>query len=396
MAKMFYTLEEAIAKLGCDDAAIRQAAREGKLREFRDAGKVNYKVDDVDKLAATGDLKPPSPPPPPTGADDSAGVVGLSASLDALSLSDSSSETPAAPPPAKSGDTDNLMPDLSASGSIGLADTGGISIGGTAVDQISIGGSGTGDSIPGLSGSSGLNLASAGTGDIVSLDEDDAPSKAGNSKEDTVVSSVGVSVFDEEDLDESSDPLAKTVVSGSAAGGTGLEGVGSGSGLLDLTREADDTSLGAELLDEIYPGSDDSSAGTGTGTGTGAAMEMGDATRAGLAGAISDDEAKPADEAFEAPTQAKSKTKAVSSPPVARATVDSAGDVFCYGASGLVVVALLVMCFAGLTIASMIHGIWPSPLAFVYAKLWMFGLGSLVVAGAAMAAGVFLGKRSEA
>lgn len=32
-----------------------------------------------------------------------------------------------------------------------------------------------------------------------------------------------------------------------------LESVGSGSGLLDLTRETDDTSLGAELLDEIYP-----------------------------------------------------------------------------------------------------------------------------------------------
>jgi hypothetical protein len=32
-----------------------------------------------------------------------------------------------------------------------------------------------------------------------------------------------------------------------------LEGVGSGSGLLDLTRESDDTSLGA-VLDEIGPG----------------------------------------------------------------------------------------------------------------------------------------------
>ena len=36
-----------------------------------------------------------------------------------------------------------------------------------------------------------------------------------------------------------------------------LETVGSGSGLLDLTRESDDTSLGAELLDEVYA-SDDS------------------------------------------------------------------------------------------------------------------------------------------
>ena len=33
-----------------------------------------------------------------------------------------------------------------------------------------------------------------------------------------------------------------------------LESVGSGSGLLDLTREPDDTSLGAELLDEVWEG----------------------------------------------------------------------------------------------------------------------------------------------
>ena len=35
-----------------------------------------------------------------------------------------------------------------------------------------------------------------------------------------------------------------------------LETVGSGSGLLDLTRESDDTSLGAELLDEVYANDD--------------------------------------------------------------------------------------------------------------------------------------------
>jgi hypothetical protein len=38
-----------------------------------------------------------------------------------------------------------------------------------------------------------------------------------------------------------------------------LETVGSGSGLLDLTRESDDTSLGAELIEEVYS-SDDSGA----------------------------------------------------------------------------------------------------------------------------------------
>lgn len=36
-----------------------------------------------------------------------------------------------------------------------------------------------------------------------------------------------------------------------------LESVGSGSGLLDLTRESDDTSLGAELLEEVYSSEED-------------------------------------------------------------------------------------------------------------------------------------------
>src|SRR4029079_13907742 len=48
-----------------------------------------------------------------------------------------------------------------------------------------------------------------------------------------------------------------------------LEGTGSGSGPLDLTRENGDTSLGAELLDEIAPGG--SKRGTKAGTGTGSA-----------------------------------------------------------------------------------------------------------------------------
>ncbi|MEM6260282.1 MAG: helix-turn-helix domain-containing protein [Planctomycetota bacterium] len=72
----------------------------------------------------------------------------------------------------------------------------------------------------------------------------------------------GVSVFDAGEIDLA-DPMAQTQVTGPMIDDEelALESVGSGSGLLDLTRESDDTSLGAELLDEIYPGAD--SAGTG-------------------------------------------------------------------------------------------------------------------------------------
>lgn len=62
----------------------------------------------------------------------------------------------------------------------------------------------------------------------------------------------GISVFDADEV-EAADPMAQTQVTGDEDDDLVLEAVGSGSGLLDLTRESDDTSLGAELLDEIYP-----------------------------------------------------------------------------------------------------------------------------------------------
>ena len=44
-----------------------------------------------------------------------------------------------------------------------------------------------------------------------------------------------------------------------------LEGIGSGSGLLDLTRESEETALGAELLDQVY--SDESGQAAGGASG---------------------------------------------------------------------------------------------------------------------------------
>lgn len=68
----------------------------------------------------------------------------------------------------------------------------------------------------------------------------------------------GISVFDAGEV-EPADPMAQTQVTQPQIDDEelALESVGSGSGLLDLTRESDDTSLGAELLDEIYPGGGD-------------------------------------------------------------------------------------------------------------------------------------------
>jgi hypothetical protein len=59
----------------------------------------------------------------------------------------------------------------------------------------------------------------------------------------------GVSVFD---TDHGGEDTGRTVSEEGLEDEVGLDAVGSGSGLLDLTRESDDTSLGAELLEEVY------------------------------------------------------------------------------------------------------------------------------------------------
>ena len=63
----------------------------------------------------------------------------------------------------------------------------------------------------------------------------------------------GITVFDVDDAHKP-DPLAQTAIGSGIQDQVNLEGVGSGSGLLDLTRESDDTSLGAELIDEFGTG----------------------------------------------------------------------------------------------------------------------------------------------
>ena len=50
MAKMFYTMEETKASLGRNEEEIKQLAREGRLREFRDGPRLMFKADQVEQL----------------------------------------------------------------------------------------------------------------------------------------------------------------------------------------------------------------------------------------------------------------------------------------------------------------------------------------------------------
>lgn len=346
MAKMeFYSQEEAAAKLGVDEAGLKQLMSRGELQPFRDRDKLLFKRAQVDNIAAsnesmgdsiglsagtdefaldetgtlgnlnlgeTGDLSI-------AGGDDTGmislddsgdtGIIPLSDSggTGAISLDDSGGTGVLPLADTGLGETGDFS-SSAGNTSMPLSDTGtnddgsdiGLSATGLGESGLGLGetGSGTGLDEIGLSElGSGLDANAAGSGISFNLDDTDSDiplagtdagmdldPKEGSSGlglalddlggsaagadslnlEDTGISgaqkedpkqSTGISVFDAGEVDEA-DPMAATIVTDAGISDDddlSLDSVGSGSGLLDLTRESDDTSLGAELLDEIYP-----------------------------------------------------------------------------------------------------------------------------------------------
>jgi hypothetical protein len=239
MAKMFYTLEETKGTLSLNEEEIKQLSREGRLREFRDGPRLMFKADQVDNLKAEM-----------AGSGDQVSL-GPSDSGLGLSLADSKASP------------------LSGSG-ISLVDT----------DFGKSPGAGMVKDDTALAADLGLSGTAAGM---------PSPGRAGDTRSGSKVGSrVGVNVFGEEGSGRV-DPMAQTSIGSGIQDQINLEGVGSGSGLLDLTRESDDTSLGAELLDEITPGGSMSGTAAGARRGTVVSADSGmamDAPRAGGRSAI--------------------------------------------------------------------------------------------------------------
>src|SRR5579864_2156567 len=208
MAKMFYTLEEARNVLGRSEEDIKQYARDGRLREFRDGPRLMFKADQVEQLRSelsSGDQVD-------LGVSDSGGMIDLVDTTGASGTSITLSDT-------KSGQGTKFGEDISGSGLKTKDDTA------LAAD---LGLSGTVGGIPSPGRPSGTGLSGTSAG-----------------------SRGGINVFGTDDVPGVADPSAQTAIT-PLPQEINLESVGSGSGLLDLSRERDDTSLGA-VLEEINP-----------------------------------------------------------------------------------------------------------------------------------------------
>lgn len=215
MAGMFYTIQEVAAKLGKSEDQIRQLVKDGKLREFRDGAKILFKTNEVDGIAG---------PVSSSFSDES--------TISLTSLDDSSSLMPTGP-----GGSTSMIP---------------IDLGDEAFD---LGKADAQLSGQGLSGHGGEDASDMTNGD-------------------TMLSGEGLSVLGETDTEYkiTDDKMGKTQASSTSEPSlekieedVNLDSFGSGSGLLDFSLQADDTSLGG-VLDEIYPGADAPAGGVASGT----------------------------------------------------------------------------------------------------------------------------------
>lgn len=257
MAGMFYTLQEVVEKLGKTEAEIKTFVREGKLREFRDGAKQLYKIEDVDALADSGKGEAAVLSDSLEISIDETGEVSLAPEeLDVL-MGSEEDKTKAPESNFQLDETGELLAEET--------------LGGTPKEKS--GKPKTGDEIllsPAADSTKGVSS------DSISIAGDSAKQDTSLTDEDTKISAGGdsINVLGESDTDfkvtDDTSSETKMVQEKSKAGDdkdgrrldddVNLDAGGSGSGLLDLSLQADDTSLGA-VLDDIYPDNQGSPSG---------------------------------------------------------------------------------------------------------------------------------------
>ena len=231
MAKMFYTLDEVCARLGKGQGEVEAMVNAGEIQEFRDGEAQVFKVEQIDLLASSEDsgvdielnLSASSMDLGDSGQLDLSGSDVASGLLDEDDRFDPPTPLPNKAPAAI---TDDAIADSPADeASVESLD---LQLEGSSLESFDLGGSDSGE----------LDMTEpGGLADELDLSAElAAPSEEDDSGD---VSGLELGEAGETRLGEGLDDLT-------------LESVGSGSGLLDLTRESDDTSLGAELLEEVY------------------------------------------------------------------------------------------------------------------------------------------------
>ena len=215
------------------------------------------------------------------------------------------------------------------------------------------------------------------TGFALEMADSTAPGGPAASRADTALGAEDIQPLDEDKLVLGADTetLGGSAMASaeSAQDVLQIDGSGSGSRLLDLTREGDDTSLGA-VLDDIYPSQDKTTTGA-SGFGSGIAAGLG----TGLASALTPDAAED---------QADHGAAVADAGQSAQDRIASAARPFTAGM--FLAVALLALALSA--VAAVLQGVMPSYLTFVCQNLLYFVIGSVAAALIVFVLGSVLSK----
>ena len=338
---MFYSIKEVAEKLSKSEEDVRQLVKSGRLREFRDGPNLLFKVDEVTALmsdtAVSGTQKetPAAPQATPAPQEEEAAEVKL--------------EPEAAGTPQAEADEISLAPEME---------------------------------IP------------EKTGEEIQLTDAD-----------TQIVDEGIKVLGETDTvsspkDASSEETFKGLSGTPAAGkeasleeiekDVSLDTFGSGSGLLDLSLQADDTSLGG-ILDEIYtPGSE------GKGAPAGAVEESG--TGAAAAGAAEGSAMEVAAEADQMLTEAQFPEPQMAAPGAAaftQAYAEAAPDALSNAMGVMLFIPLLAVIYTAIIAVAGLFDIMPAILKGVQGFIWYIAIGMAVTSGAVMGLGAMMGGEKK-
>jgi len=369
MAGMFYSLKETAEKLGMTEDEVKQLAEDGKLREFRDGSNLLFKIEEVNALqeeapdmdmdlglepeeggASTQELLGLEPvaedvadQEPSFGLEEEEAPaleevsdMELSADADATSALDHSGELTDEEEPAEvSAEDEDFM--------IGLADEEEPAAG--LIDK---------ESEISLAPESGILDSES---DITDMD--------------TALTGEGLNVLGESDADYdvTDDSLAETVGPAGTSTEASLEEIeddvnldsfGSGSGLLDLSLQADDTSLGG-ILDEIY---------TTEGGEEGATGEEGD---------MVGDMAAEAEHAVADIEMAAPEPMIAAPAAIAQAFVEVAPDAQSNMLGILLFLPLAALLYAAIVVVAAHREVMPSILESIQGVVWYILAGATVV-----------------
>ena len=303
MAGMFYSLREAAEKLNKTEQQVKQMVKDGKLREFRDGPNLLFKVDEVEALASEVSIVTPEE----TGADE-------------ISLAPETTETSAAE--SELIDAETVMADADTI----MADEG-ISVLGETDSDRKVAEDAMGETKAELGE---VELASSGE---TPLQEDMMGETKATSEEASL-----------EEIEED----------------VNLETFGSGSGLLDLSLQADDTSLG-DILDEIY---------TPETEGAQEAVEPGSAIEAPV-----DTEQMLAESGIAAPQPI------LEAPAIVRPYTELEPDAISNALGFMLFVPIVAIIYTAIVAIAAGKGLMPGILESIQAMVWYI-MGGLVVAAA--------------